>query len=67
MSFANEDVDEIRVSKKCSDCGSLSFELINATGEEVCMDCGLVYSNMAIDEGPDWKKLSRFNRCRKRR
>lgn len=55
MSFANEDVDEIRVSKKCSDCGSLSFELINATGEEVCMDCGLVYSNMAIDEGPDWK------------
>tara|TARA_R110000751_G_scaffold93154_1_gene181958 strand:+ start:3034 stop:3972 length:939 start_codon:yes stop_codon:yes gene_type:complete len=53
MSF--DSVDEIiNEIKKCSECSGKSFETIDKTGEEVCVACGLVYSNVSIDEGPDW-------------
>jgi len=53
MSFNNDDETYIEI-KKCSDCNSKKFETVNQTGEEICIVCGLVYSNVAIDEGPDW-------------
>jgi transcription initiation factor TFIIB len=53
MSF--DSVDEIIIEiKKCSDCNGKIFETIDKTGEEVCVACGLVYSNVSLDEGPDW-------------
>ena len=53
MSFDNLD-DEYILIKKCSDCGSKDFETCSKTGEEVCRFCGLVYTGLVIDEGPDW-------------
>tara|TARA_R110002020_G_scaffold363462_4_gene575764 strand:- start:2310 stop:3248 length:939 start_codon:yes stop_codon:yes gene_type:complete len=53
MSFNSSD-EIYKEIKKCSDCNSKIFETLNKTGEEVCVDCGLVYSNVSIDEGPDW-------------
>ena len=53
MSFNSSD-EIYKEIKKCSDCNCKIFETLNKTGEEVCSDCGLVYSNVSIDEGPDW-------------
>ena len=56
MTFQDDELNmEIIEVKQCSDCKSREFEHNARTGEDVCMNCGLVYSNMAIDEGPDWR------------
>ena len=55
MSFTDDDVENVVAIKKCDACGCKQFLLDSRTGEESCMDCGLIYSNMTIDEGPDWR------------
>jgi transcription initiation factor TFIIB len=55
MSFTDDVDNSVIAIKKCDACGSKQFLMDDKTGEESCMDCGLVYSNMTIDEGPDWR------------
>jgi len=38
----------------CNECGSRKLE-VDIKGELSCIVCGLVQSNMFLDEGPDWK------------
>ena len=55
MSFSSDNEIDNIVVKKCSECNSRSFDLNGMTGEEACSQCGLVYSTLVIDEGPDWR------------
>ena len=46
------------IVKKCDECGSRNFDECNKTGYESCSNCGLIYENVVIDEGPDWRTYS---------
>src|SRR2546428_2076504 len=48
-------VEEDRV---CPECGSEHLVRDYARGELVCDSCGLVISESAIDEGPEWAAYS---------
>jgi len=48
-------VEEDRV---CPECGSEHLVRDYARGELVCDSCGLVVSESAIDEGPEWAAYS---------
>ncbi|TLZ79313.1 MAG: transcription initiation factor IIB, partial [Methanobacteriota archaeon] len=48
-------VEEDRV---CPECGSEHLVRDYARGELVCDSCGLVISEGAIDEGPEWSAYS---------
>ena len=45
-------------SKICNECGNRKFREDHATGEESCAECGLVYTNLVIDKGPEWTNYS---------
>ncbi len=44
--------------RKCPECGSEHLVRDYARGELVCGSCGLVVSERAIDEGPEWTAYS---------
>ncbi len=54
-------VDEDRA---CPECGSEHLVRDYARGELVCDACGLVVSDTAIDEGPEWSAYSTEERTR---
>jgi len=39
----------------CDVCKSKRFDFEDSRGEYSCHNCGYVYNNIAIDEGPDWR------------
>lgn len=39
----------------CPECGGTRFQEDERHGETVCANCGLVLSEGAIDQGPDWR------------
>tara|TARA_R110002020_G_scaffold157312_3_gene340002 strand:+ start:455 stop:1390 length:936 start_codon:yes stop_codon:yes gene_type:complete len=43
---------------KCKECKCKVYEVASSTGEMVCRDCGLVGSNLVLDEGPDWRTFA---------
>lgn len=42
----------------CPECGSTQFQEDERHGETVCVGCGLVLSEGAIDQGPDWRAFN---------
>ena len=50
--------------RACPECGSRHIVRDEVRGERVCADCGLVLSESAIDEGPEWAAYSAEERDR---
>lgn len=51
----------------CPECGSRKFAEDERHGETVCTNCGLVLSEEAIDQGPDWRAFDPKQREERRR
>lgn len=49
----------------CSECQST--DLLKASGETICADCGLVLRDDQIDRGPEWRAFDRKDRDEKSR
>ena len=47
----------VEEEKICRECDGKEFYLDNGKGEHVCNRCGLVYDNLVIDYGPDWRSF----------
>ena len=45
-------------ARKCSECTCETFVIDSETGEEVCVNCGLVASSLSIDFGPEWRAFT---------
>lgn len=39
----------------CEECKCMLFDFQDGRGEYSCHECGTVYNQLAIDEGPDWR------------
>mgnify|MGYP001200109248 FL=1 len=51
----------MEIEMKCEICGGEKFDFEESKGEYSCHDCGCVYNDIAIDEGPDWRNYDDGN------
>jgi len=42
----------------CPECGSRNIIQDDGSGEDICGDCGLVVSEIAVNTGPEWRAFS---------
>ena len=52
---------------RCPECGSSNIIYDYDSGEIICGDCGLVLSELVIDEGPEWRAFTQGEREKRSR
>ncbi|MEM2927924.1 MAG: TFIIB-type zinc ribbon-containing protein [Nitrososphaerota archaeon] len=54
------------LGKRCPQCGSKYLIEDSRTGEISCQSCGYVLSEIAIDQGPEWREFEESEKSRSR-
>ena len=54
-------------AEKCPECGSINLIHDYDTGERVCGDCGFVFPDPIIDQGPEWHAFNEEERAERSR
>jgi len=58
---------QLKIKRKCSECGSTSLMRDYESGEIVCINCGYVLDEKIVDVGPEWRAFDDEQKAKRMR